>query len=101
MVSLNLLGGLERGGPLSPSLLIIASEVLSRGRKDLILQNKVDPYYTPVGCQAISYMAFADDTVIFATAAKTFIRCLIQLLSDYERESGHLINKKQELLCGK
>lgn len=62
--------GLRQGNSLSPSLFIIAEEVLSRGRGRLFSHNLVGYYRHGRGQISITHLLFADDTLIFLNVSK-------------------------------
>ena len=86
---------MRQGDPLSPSLFIIASEVLSRGLNHLIYSKQVHSFSMPRNCPPISHLAFADDVIIFTNGSKNSLCKLMAFLSQYENESGHKINKQK------
>ena len=57
--------GVRQGDPLSLSLSILASEVLSLGLKNLVAINQTTAFYVPRGCPIITYLSFSDDVVKF------------------------------------
>lgn len=63
--------GLRQGDPLSPSLFILAEEVLSRGLSRLGRSGGVLPFSVPRGCLSITHLLFADDTIIFVNGAQS------------------------------
>ena len=85
--------GVRQGDPLSPALFIIAAEVLSRGLKFLSDSKLVLPYSVPRGCSVVSHLAFADDLLIFTNGSLDSLQVLMSFLVQYEKESGHLINR--------
>ena len=87
--------GVRQRDPLSPSLFIIAFEVVSRGLKDLEQTKKTFPFSIPFNFPSVSYLAYADDTVIFSNGLKSSLQNLMQFLYLYEVDSGHLINKNK------
>lgn len=79
--------GLRQGDPLSPTLFIIAVEILSKGLKQLFDRNPGMIYDTKCGF-GISHLAYADDVIIFTRDHKKGIRTLMQFLKEYEMVSG-------------
>src|SRR5436190_24030213 len=57
--------GIRQGGPLSCFLFIIASEVISRGLKNLHESNISMRYSSIMDCPIIFHLAYADDFIIF------------------------------------
>lgn len=84
--------GLRQGDPLSPSLFIIASEVLSRSLNQLHSSMPSVTYSTSSGCPVISHLAFADDVVICCNGHRRSLCKHTKLLSAYARSSGQAIN---------
>lgn len=78
---------------MSPSLFIIAKEVLSRGMKNLILKYQIKSYCVHRNASLISHALFANDTIIFMNAAKPSITKLIKFLEEYVEVSDQKINK--------
>jgi len=50
-------------------LFIIGAEVLSRALNRLVLQPGFVGLKVPRGCPALSHLAFADDVLVFSSAA--------------------------------
>lgn len=83
---------MRQGDALSPSLFIIAAEVMSRGLNKLVVVGIITPFSTPQRCDNISHLAFADDLIIFTNGSQKSLLKLMGFLHAYEHESGHLIN---------
>jgi hypothetical protein len=84
--------GLRQGDPLSPTLFVIAAEVLIRGLHTLTVFGQIQRFGIPRGCPLISSLSFADDIVIFSNGGRSSVRRLICFIHQYERSSGQLVN---------
>ena len=84
--------GLRQEDPLSPSLFVLAEEVLSRGVMKLLSNRMVMPYFVSQKCPVISHSLFADDTIIFLNGRKSSIICMMNFLKRYQEASGQKIN---------
>lgn len=60
--------GLKQGDPLSPTLFIIAAEVLSRALKSLMATKEFKLFGMPIGSPKVNHFAFADDMIILCKA---------------------------------
>lgn len=87
--------GLRQGDPISPSLFIIAAEVLSRGLNDLQLNHPHTAYSSSIGCPIISHLSFANDIMIFCNESGSSLDLHKNLLANYESCSGQLINREK------
>ncbi|XP_059295549.1 uncharacterized protein LOC132048883 [Lycium ferocissimum] len=86
---------LHRGqarGPLSPTLFLLAAEILSRALNSLFDDQKYIGYGMPKWSNPFNHLAYADDTIIFASAYPESLRRVMKVLKDYEQISGQLIN---------
>nr|GMD98896.1 uncharacterized protein LOC109147218 [Ipomoea batatas] len=85
---------LHQGDPLSPSLFILAAEVLSvylvRVYEDVTIPRFTQLPRTP----RIHHLAYADDVIIFSTNRQQAIQKVIAALKDYEEISGQLVKAK-------
>ncbi|XP_027151938.1 uncharacterized protein LOC113751992 [Coffea eugenioides] len=86
---------IDMGDPLSPTLFIIAAEVLSRGLNALMVQSGFLGFKVPYGCPSITHLAFADDVLIFANGSSSSLKDIMQVLEMYQRCSGQLISAQK------
>lgn len=84
---------MRQGDPLSPSLFIIAEEVLSRGLSWILQEGKVQHYHLGRGVLPISHLLFADDTVIFLNGSRRSVVNLMNFMQSYELASGQKVSK--------
>lgn len=87
--------GLKQGDPLSPTLFIIAAEVLSRGLNKLHEDGRYKGYGLPKWSPKINHLAYADDTILFGSGGKCSVTKMMRVLKDYEDVSGQQINKEK------
>lgn len=87
--------GVKQGDPLSPALFILSSEVLSRALNSLF----DDPYYVGYGMPKwsdnLNHLAYADDTIIFASTQVYSLKKIMTVLQEYEKQSGQMVNKEK------
>ncbi|XP_049366615.1 uncharacterized protein LOC125831476 [Solanum verrucosum] len=91
-------GGLKQGDQLSPTLSIIAAEVLSRGLNKLHEEPVYKGYGMPKWSPEINHLPYADDTILFCSGHHKSINKMMKVLSDYEYVSGQLINLSKSFL---
>lgn len=81
--------GLRQGDPLSPSLSILAEDVLSRALNcRLVLE---DEYATTIA-RCPSHLLFADDIILFVRARRTSILRMMEIVDSYAKCSGQRLN---------
>ncbi|XP_060211803.1 uncharacterized protein LOC132639368 [Lycium barbarum] len=89
------MGGVKEGDPLSPALFILSAEVLTSALNSLFEISESKGYGMPKGSANLNHLAYADDTIIFASADNDSLNMIIKVLQDYEKVSGQLINKRK------
>ncbi|XP_060183197.1 uncharacterized protein LOC132613164 [Lycium barbarum] len=85
--------GVKQGDPLLPTLFIIVAEVLSRALNSLHQNQGFCGFGMPKWSPRINHLCYADDTIIFASACEISLKMIMEVLADYEKASGQLINK--------
>uniref|UniRef100_A0A0V0H3R1 Putative ovule protein n=1 Tax=Solanum chacoense TaxID=4108 RepID=A0A0V0H3R1_SOLCH len=85
--------GLKQGDPLSPTLFVIAAEVLSRNLNNLNEHESFKGFGMPKWSPKINHLAYADDTILFGSAERQSVIKMMNVLKEYERVSGQMINK--------
>nr|XP_027083566.1 uncharacterized protein LOC113705856 [Coffea arabica] len=83
---------LRQGGPLSPALFIIGSEVLSQGLNSLATQSSFVGFKVPRLCPTITHLAFANDVIIFANGDMASLKKVMRILEWYQNDSSQLVN---------
>lgn len=84
--------GIRQGGPLSPYLFILCTEVLSGLCKKAQRQGEVVGVKVAQNCPAINHLLFADDTMFFSRTDPRSCAALVAILRKYEEASGQFIN---------
>ncbi|XP_075084856.1 uncharacterized protein LOC142168095 [Nicotiana tabacum] len=85
--------GVKQGDPLSPALFILSAEVLSRSLNKLFEDNSFVGFGMPKWSDPLNHLAYADDTIIFASTHPPSLSKIMAVLGNYEKISGHMMNK--------
>ena len=85
--------GLKQGDPLSPTLFIIAVEVLTRGLNSLHDVRDYKGYDMPKWSPTINHLSYADDTILFWLGDRTSVIKMMNVLREYEKVLGQMVNK--------
>ena len=85
--------GVKQGDPLSPTLFILAAEVLSRGLNAVYDNLWYTGFGLPKWSPKINHLAYADDTIIFTSSCEISLNLIMDVLAQYELASGQLINR--------
>nr|XP_016440692.1 PREDICTED: uncharacterized protein LOC107766425 [Nicotiana tabacum] len=83
----------KQGDPLSPALFILSAEVLSRSLNKLFEDKSFVGFGIHKWSDPLNHLAYADDTIIFASAHPPSLRKIMAALGNYEKISGQMINK--------
>jgi len=87
--------GVRQGDPLSPLLVCIAEEVLSRALSMATAVGRITPMTYCRGVAFPTHILYANDVMIFCTGTKSNIR---ELLNKYSEVSGQIINNAKSRL---
>ncbi|WMV32834.1 hypothetical protein MTR67_026219 [Solanum verrucosum] len=87
--------GLKQGDPLSPALLILGAEVLSRMLNLLHQDQNYKGFHMQIRGPQINHLCFADDVIIFTAATTGSLQLIMKTLSTYEVVSDQSINKEK------
>nr|XP_018627538.1 uncharacterized protein LOC108945797 [Nicotiana tomentosiformis] len=85
--------GVKQGDPLSATLFILSAKVLSRSLNKLFDDKSFVGFGMPKWNDPLNYLAYADDTIKFASTHTESLKKIMAVLNDYEKISGQLINK--------
>lgn len=84
--------GVKQGDLLSPTLFILAAEVLTRGLNDLRNQKNYKGYGLHKWSTPINNLAYADNTILFSTADEKSMKMMIKVIRRCESISSQFIN---------
>ena len=87
--------GLKQGDPLSPSLFIIGSELLSTMLNNLNSDENFTPFSMNYNGRIINHLAYADDIVIFRGGNNNMIKLIKHQIRRYEKASGQKVNNDE------
>ncbi|XP_071940013.1 uncharacterized protein [Coffea arabica] len=87
--------GLRQGDPISPALFVIGAELLSQALNNLVLHCGYRGFKVPRGCPQVTYLAFADDVLIFANGFARALQDIVRVLELYQQSSGQLVNRQK------
>ncbi|XP_075107022.1 uncharacterized protein LOC142180004 [Nicotiana tabacum] len=85
--------GVKQGDPLSPALFILSVEVLSMSLNKLFEDKQFKGFGLPNWTVPLNHLAYADDTIVFASSDLYSLQNIVEVLTQYEHTSGQLINK--------
>ncbi|WCJ24604.1 RNA-directed DNA polymerase (reverse transcriptase) [Euphorbia peplus] len=95
--------GLRQGDPISPYLFLLCAEGLSARIRKAERENLLHGVKASSNGPHISHLSFADDSLIFGKETSVDVNNLKDMLCEYEKVSGKMINfEKSEMFfrCG-
>lgn len=93
--------GVRQGDPLSPLLLCIAEEVLSRGITKLVDEGKIDITSASRHENIPSHSMYADDIMVYCKGKMSSLEGLKDLFTSYANCSGQIISvSKSSIFSG-
>ena len=90
--------GIRQGNPLYPYLFILCFEGLNALIKQVVVEDKIRGYSLCQYGPKISFLFFADDSLLFCRAQISDIQTIQEILDLYEHASGQHINKEKTTL---
>nr|XP_016490007.1 PREDICTED: uncharacterized protein LOC107809825 [Nicotiana tabacum] len=92
--------GFKQEDPLSLTLFILSAEVLPRSLNKLFEDKRFKGFGMPKWTYLLNHLAYADNTIIFASADPYSLEKIIEVLPKYEHTFGQMINKaKSSFIC--
>ncbi|XP_060195442.1 uncharacterized protein LOC132624727 [Lycium barbarum] len=91
--------GVKKGDPLSPTLFILAGEVLTRSLNALHQNIQFKGFGMPKWSPKVNHLAYADDMIIFTSADVVSLQKIMGILKNYEQTSGQKINMDKSVVC--
>ncbi|XP_075103615.1 uncharacterized protein LOC142178185 [Nicotiana tabacum] len=76
--------GVKQGDPLSPALFVLSVEVLSRCVNKLFDNTTFKGFGMPKWTDPLNHLAYADDTIIFASAHPPSLKKIMAVLGGYD-----------------
>ncbi|XP_060182300.1 uncharacterized protein LOC132611964 [Lycium barbarum] len=90
--------GVKQWDPLSPTLFILAVEVLTRNLNRLHQIPQFRGFGMPRRSLKINHLAYADDMIIFTSDDVMSLQLIMEVLRKYEKTSGQKINKEKSVV---
>lgn len=87
--------GVKQRDPISPSLFIIVTEVLTRTLNSLYENPRFIGFHMQPNGPRINHLSYADDIIIFCAGKSHTLHLVMDVLNKYEQSSGQLINKEK------
>ncbi|XP_059306340.1 uncharacterized protein LOC132057756 [Lycium ferocissimum] len=84
--------GVKQGNPISPTLFIIAAEVLTRCLNKLHEKPSFIGYGMPKWSPQINHLSYAGDAILFYSGDGYSLNKMMKRLRKYEKASGQLVN---------
>lgn len=85
--------GIKQGDPLSPYLFLLFAEGLSGMIRKASENRQLHGVLSCTSGVCISYLLFADDSLLFCEASMEECQCLLDILGRYEEAYSQAINR--------
>lgn len=83
--------GLQQGDSLSPYLIILVADVLSRMMENQVVEGRIEGIKLKSKCPSFHHMFFADDTLFFMSGTVEKARRLRHVIDQYCRHSDQKV----------
>lgn len=90
--------GLRQGDPLSPYLFFLCAEVLSHMMRRAEAMSDIKGIKISNRSPPITHLLFTDDSLFFCQANEKSCRAVSNILLQYERASGQMVNKNKSAI---
>lgn len=88
----------RQGDPLSPLLVFLAEDILSRGLSNLVSDNKIKLIKVSKHMFFPSHTLYVDDILLFSKGCVSFLDAIVNPFGNYADCSGHACNSAKSIM---